>query len=147
MGLSCSVAPFFPFCFGGCPTKMVFPKKGSPFFPGSLKNSGDDHGTSEPSEGANDLARPTRRLERQGQESLDFICPAWWNATGCLGPQNSMDDFDFGDRSWLAVRSEPHRMCVCVLFDPVGLGVGLEKKGVEVRNWTNLFVFPTPGFG
>ena len=28
--LSCPVAPFFPF-LGGCPTKMVFPKKGSFF--------------------------------------------------------------------------------------------------------------------
>ena len=32
--LSCSVAPFFPFFFGGCPTKQVFPKKGSFFFQG-----------------------------------------------------------------------------------------------------------------
>ena len=31
MCLSCSVAPFF-FFFGGCPTKMDFPKKGSLFF-------------------------------------------------------------------------------------------------------------------
>ena len=32
--LSCSVAPFFPCFFGGCPTKMVFPQKGSLFFQG-----------------------------------------------------------------------------------------------------------------
>ena len=36
--LSCSVAPVFPLFFGGCPTKMVFPKKGSLFFPGSVNN-------------------------------------------------------------------------------------------------------------
>ena len=37
---SSSVAPIlFPFFFGGCnPLKMVFPKKGFPFFPGSLNN-------------------------------------------------------------------------------------------------------------
>ena len=29
--LSCSVAPFFPLLFGGCPTKMVFANKGSIF--------------------------------------------------------------------------------------------------------------------
>ena len=33
--LSCSVAPFFPFCWVAVPLKMVFPKKGSHFFPGS----------------------------------------------------------------------------------------------------------------
>ena len=40
MFLSCSVAPFSPPFFlggGGCPTKMVFPKKGA-FLPGSLNN-------------------------------------------------------------------------------------------------------------
>ena len=34
--LSCSVAPFFPFCFGGCPTKSGLPQKGLPFFQHSL---------------------------------------------------------------------------------------------------------------
>ena len=38
INLSCSVAPIiFPFSFGGCPTNMVFPKKGANF-PGSLNN-------------------------------------------------------------------------------------------------------------
>ena len=36
----CSVVQWLPFSFffGGCPTKMVFPKMGPLFFPGSLNN-------------------------------------------------------------------------------------------------------------
>ena len=36
----CSVVQWHPFSFflGGCPTKIVFPKKGSLFAPGSLNN-------------------------------------------------------------------------------------------------------------
>ena len=36
--LSCSVAPFFPLFFGGCPTKNGLPQKGFPFFQGHSLN-------------------------------------------------------------------------------------------------------------